>query len=252
MKQDEKLALEQENPLTTDQSRLRVLAAGYEEFLDRLQSKRAALVEAQAQLESAEEALAAEPEFLTLERVVSNDVFWTFLASNPDGDAVEALLDLTVEEQVRNDIYSSLKVQTISLRSRVNTFDDEIAYLEARTVEFQQPIQELSNHISTIQLQLSRINREIGVLSSNLDRLAQARLEAQIAKEEQAGFIRVVETAVEPSVPVGVLPQQDVITIAVILGLVLGVEMAYFIHYVQRPQASRQRSGSPQPDEPAS
>lgn len=74
-------------------------------FLNQVQTKRAALVEAQAQLESAEEALAAEPEFLTLERVVSNDVIWTFLASNPDGDAVEALLDLTVEEQVRNDLY---------------------------------------------------------------------------------------------------------------------------------------------------
>ena len=130
-KQEEKRAYLQENPLTAPQSRFKVFTAKYEDFLGQLQNKRAALVEAQARLESAEEAFRAEPQFLTLERAVSNDAIGIFLANNPTGEAVEALTNLIIKEQERNDLYFFLKSEVVSLRSSVATLNAEIAYFEA-------------------------------------------------------------------------------------------------------------------------
>ena len=88
-------------------------------------------------------------------------------------------------------------------------------------------------------------------MSKNLDGLAEIRQRAQIAKEEQAGSIRIVQSAVEPRVPVGPNRLRNVF-LAAIFGLMLGVLIVSIGHYLQRSQAQQQEKPPPQPDKPTS
>jgi uncharacterized protein involved in exopolysaccharide biosynthesis len=120
----------------------------------------------------------------------------------------------------------------------VSLLTTTISDLEKRTAEFDNNIQRLSERIGQVQIDLARFDREASVLTTNFNLLAQNLQEARIAKEEQAGSIRVVEAAVVPQVPVGANRLRNIVSSAV-LGLFLGVVVAFLVHYVQgdRPQA---------------
>jgi uncharacterized protein involved in exopolysaccharide biosynthesis len=123
-------------------------------------------------------------------------------------------------------------------RADVSLLSSTISDLEKRTAEFDNNIQRLSERIGQVQIDLARFDREASVLTTNFNLLAQNLQEARIAKEEQAGSIRVVEAAVVPQVPVGANRLRNIVSSAV-LGLFLGVVVAFLVHYVQgdRPQA---------------
>lgn len=234
-KQAEKLSYQQKNPQDALQSQLSVLKSRYEDFLNQLESERTALVGYQAQLKSAEEAIASEPQFLTLERSISNDAIWALLANNPSQQTEEVLPQLTITDQERNDLYFSLKNQIVFLKSQVATSGTRVSYLESKTAEFKDSVEQLSSRIAAIQLDTSRFDQDIQVLTNNLTPLAQRVMEAQIASAEQSSSIRVVESAVEPQTPVN-SERPLSLPLAGALGLFLGVGLAMFVHYLQGPQ----------------
>jgi uncharacterized protein involved in exopolysaccharide biosynthesis len=123
-------------------------------------------------------------------------------------------------------------------RSDVPLLTTSILDLEKRTAEFDSNIQRLSERISQVQIDLARFDREAGVLTTNFNLLAHNLQGARIAKEEQAGSIRVVEAALVPQVPVGANRRRNVV-LGAVLGLFLGGVVAFSVHYVQgeRPQA---------------
>ena len=209
----------------------------YKDFFNQLQVKRAALVEAQAGLESVEEAIAAEPQLLTLERAISDDAIFALLARNPSDEVVASLPQLTVQDQVMNGLYSSLKSRMIALRSSVAVFSAEIINLNERTKEYQISIEELSSRIGEITLNLSRYDQDISILTSETASLVKTLQGTSITKEEQTTAVRVWESAVEPRVPVPVDRRQNIM-LAAIVGLLLGVLAAFVIHYLWLPQAN--------------
>ena len=237
IEQELRLAYEQENPLTLLRSQFEVLTDRYKDFFNQLQVKRAALVEAQAGLESVEEAIAAEPQLLTLERAISDDAIFALLARNPSDEVVASLPQLTVQDQVMNGLYSSLKSRMIALRSSVAVFSAEIINLNERTKEYQISIEELSSRIGEITLNLSRYDQDISILTSETASLVKTLQGTSITKEEQTTAVRVWESAVEPRVPVPVDRRQNIM-LAAIVGLLLGVLAAFVIHYLRLPQAN--------------
>ena len=240
---------EQQGSLTLPESQLLVLTTDYEDSLNQLQIKRVALVEARAELESIEKAFATEPEFVTIERTISDDAIFALLAANPSDKLVEALPELSIKEQQRNELYVTLKDKVVTLRSKVATLGVEIADLEERTTESRMSIEKLSNSVASMLLNMSRFDREIATLSQNLDGLVRSLKETRIAKEEQASSIRVWESAVEPEVPLPVSQSQNLL-IAGALGIVLGVVGAFLVHYLQVPQAAKQQRRPPQSSGP--
>ena len=242
--QELRLAYEQENPLTLLQSQFRVLTNRYEDFFNQLQVKRAALVEAQAELEvvvkflEVEEAIAAEPQLLILERAISDDAIFALLAANPSEEVVASLPQLTVQDQIVNDLYSSLKGRMIALRSSVAVLSAQATNLYERTEEFQISIEELSPRIAEITLNLSRYDQDIAVLARETESLVEILTETRITTEGPATGIRVWESAVQPRVPLLADRRQNIV-LAGIVGLLLGVLAAFVIHYLWLPQANR-------------
>ena len=337
-RQEERFAFERDAPSTSLKSQLDVLTAKYSDFLGQLQAKRSALVAAQARLASVGEALAVENPFLTYERRISSDAIWSIVAGNPGGLTEEALSDLVMEDQERNDLYLTLRTENATLQSAVASLTAEIGHLEAKTDEFQQEIENLTGRIGRMgldllefdqnttdmftrfdqnttdmftrfdqetsaelvvldqettaglarfdrettakltrfdldtaaelssfdqktgeelarldgdaNLTLSQLDQEISVLNSNHSRLAQGVHDAGLAKAEQAGSIRVVESAVEPRSPSpATLSSGSRVGFLIALGLALGVAAAFVVHYVWDALRSANDTESQRPSE---
>jgi len=208
-KEEEKRRYQQENPLEVLQAEVAVLQTDYKTYLDQLEEKRRELASKEATLAALKEALAQEPEYLTLERTVSNEALWNFLAQRATPEELSSLPSLTLEDQQLNSVYLNLRSQFASTQVAVKTL--------ARLVE--------------VQAELERLDREISVLKSSYTSLAGKLQEARIAKAETAEPIRVVEAPVVPERPIGPNKKMNV-AVAGVLGLFVGVLLAFFAHYL--------------------
>ena len=115
-------------------------------------------------------------------------------------------------------IYAGLQGQVAELR-------DTTRQMRARRDEYQK----LVKRMASVELRISEFDRQNLALESTFHVLAARLQEARIANAEQAGSIRVVESAVEAQVP---LPSGKRLTLplAAVLGLFLGVGVAMFVH----------------------
>ncbi len=283
LKTRERLAYLRESPLQPLVSELSVVIDEFEEFRSQLESKRAALVATQATLDSLETALAGEPQTIELTRRISTEGLFNLLRNNPNESSLQAVADLEVKEEIENPVYLSLKVNRAEATTSLATLTAEVSYIEGKTAEFKTSIEELSKKIGEIQrltsgiyqtvetrrlrssgfldqetreikfLSSGLLDREIETLQDNVDLLARRLQEARLAKDEEVGSFRVVETAVVPQVAVGTNRDRIVVTTA-ILALVLGAILAFLLHYIQqglRGVTSPPASPGPSREEPS-
>ena len=230
-KEEEKRRYQQENPLEVLQAEVAVLQTNYKTYLDQLEEKRRELASKEATLAALKEALAQEPEYLALERTVSNEALWNFLAQRATPEELSSLPSLTLEDQQLNSVYLNLRSQFASTQVAVKTLQEEIAYLESALSTTLAELKEKQARLVEVQAELERLDREISVLKSSYTSLAGKLQEARIAKAETAEPIRVVEAPVVPERPVGPNKKMNV-AVAGVLGLFVGVLLAFFAHYL--------------------
>lgn len=230
-KEEEKREYRQQNPVETLQSEIAVLISRYESFLSQLHDKRLELVAKSAELQGIEDALIDEPQFLELQRSISNEALWNLLGNGISLRELRALPDLTVTDQQLNSIYLSLRDRSNRTRIAVGSLQSEVDYLEVKTVEFQRRLGEKTGKLADVQLTLAQIDRDIVTLESTFATLAGRLQAARIAKAEEATSIRIVESAITPAIPLGPNKRMNV-AVAGVLGLFAGVLIAFFKHYM--------------------
>ena len=239
-KEDEIIELERRNSLQTLESRLTVLTMKYEEFLDRLFERRSEIVVARAILASTEEALANEPQFVTLEQSIPSETLIVLLAGEGEGIDLNGATELVTINQESNELYYLVKENVIEARSDVSALTSDIEYLDTQTLNLQNQIEDISSQISERRLILKRLDQEVVLLTENFNRLARSLQQSQITKEEQSGFVQIVESAVKPRVPLGT-SRQRIILIAGVGGLITGVVMAFVVNFAQEAMRSGRR-----------
>lgn len=238
-KEDAKLAYQLANPMVTLQSQLEVSTAQYQDYLRQLQGNREALIEAQAMLKSAEEAFIDEPELLTLERAISGEDILALLASIPGEQSLDDVSDLVLADQELNPLHFSLKTEIVYLRANIAGLDAGINYLEPRTAELQTSLERMTSQIEESQLSLSRLDQDIGILTDSFNQLNKSLQDAQIVEGGQQEFVQVFEAAIEPLAPLPKRSRIQILVVGAALGLVLGVALAFLIHYLRAPAILR-------------
>lgn len=232
-----RLAYLDANRLATLESDLKVTSSKYEEFSSQIHNKRAFLVETQATLQNAEAAFAKEPQFLEIKRAISNEAIWTLLGISPTERTARAIPDLVVDEQIENESYFRLKERIITLRLTEASLKAEIVSLENRTQEFRKTIEDLSGRITQIKFTLDSFESDRKNLLANNQVLIQSLNTTQLSRAEQTGSIRLVESAVTPSSPVG--PNRiKIVQMGMVLGLLFGLGSAFLVHILRTPQRS--------------
>ena len=172
---------------------------------------------------------------------------------------LESKIDEAEEEMAR------LTGQISKIQADLLAFDQDTEYMLSRfdeetTAELSRFDQETTVELASLDgnanLVLSRLDREISSLTSNTDRLVQSLQEAEIAKAEQTGSIRIVESAVRPRAPIAAARGQFGIGIGplAVVGLFLGVVAAAAVNYGQNllrsvPGAGSAPKGEPEPQQ---
>lgn len=147
-------------------------------------------------------------------------------------------------------LYTALKAQATDLRNtvpRVQVLRDEYQKL---VDSYRADVGALTRRVTSAEHQILEVDRGTSILETTLGVLSPRLQEARIAKDEQAGSIRVVEAAVEPQVPLAPDRGRNLLFLAPILGLFLGVALVFLVHYLQVPSASQQERHPPQPSPP--
>ncbi|MBC7098393.1 hypothetical protein H5T52_04665 [Candidatus Bipolaricaulota bacterium] len=245
-KEEEKRVYQKENPLEILQAEVAVLEADYKTYLDQLEEKRRELASKEATLAALTEALAQEPQYLTLMRTVSNEALWNFLAQRATPQELSSLPSLALQDQQLNSVYLDLRSQLASTQVAVKTLREEIAYLESALSTTLAELKEKQARLVEVQAELERLDREISVLKSSYTSLAEKLQEARIAKAETAEPIRVVEAPVVPERPIGPSKKMNV-AVAGVLGLFLGVLLAFFAHWLGEGSRPPHDQGTDQP-----
>ena len=199
----------------------------FERFISEMEEKRVDLAAAKAEHDELMEALDGEPATLEHSR------------STLSGQQV---VEQVTEEEI-NPVYVFLKERFADAATRVAALAAEVEQLETKTAEFKATINDLSEKITQVEVVESAFDTEITALTKNLEVLATNLQEARLAKEEQAGSIRVVESAIVPRIPVGPNRQQFVLPSAAV-GLLVGIVVALLVHYVQRGSLRVRRGGA--------
>lgn len=231
-KQNEKVNFQRLNPLPVLETRQRALLLKYEEGIALIETKTVALAAAQARLQSAQEAIAKEPQFIELKRSIPNDAIWTILGANPNQQIAANLSNLFVIDQTPNSIFLSLRNEIVQANSNVATLSAELTNLNQRTAQMNAEITALNEQIASAAAGLSILDRELNVASDNFQLVADRLQIARIEKAEQAGSVRIVEEALVPELPVG--PGKfRVLAFTAIAGLLIGTFLAFLFDYVR-------------------
>ena len=231
-KEKEKEEYEKKHPLALLQAEVDNLKEVYGTYFQALASRRQDFSQAKARLEALKRALSQEPQYFSLERGLSREALAEFLSQRLTPKEIQSLGDLTIHDQQLNSAYVSLRSQIAQAQAEVASLEGEISYLEERQQEVFQELQRKQAELIEAQVTLKRLDRELKVLEDAYGSLAAKLQEARIARAETAEPIKIVEAPVVPTQPIAPNKKMNV-AVAGVLGLFLGVLLAFLAHYLQ-------------------
>lgn len=251
-KEEELRVFLQENPETVIRAEVEALKSRYSDCLTGLADVEKRRAAAQARVKALEEALAQEPQYFVVVRSPSNEALWQFLGTRPDTKTLATYTGLTLEEQVLNSTYVSLRNQLASAQAELASLQASLAYYQEAISRIGAEFAAKQAKLTEIQIRRGQLEQEIAVLRDTYNRVAKSFQEAQIARAETAEPIRIVEHPVLPTVPVG--PSRKLnLAVAGVLGLFLGVLLAFLVHYFREEKPLAEKPGetpaNPKPED---
>jgi len=231
-KQEALKAFLQENPETVIQAEVDALKAKYTDYLKSLADAEKQLAASAAKLSALREALERELQYFVVERSPSNEALWQFFGIRPDTRTLEAYARLTISDQILNSTYVGLRGQVASAEAEFASLKTAVDYYKEALDRITAELAQKQAKLTEVQIRRQQMEQEIAVLQDTYNRVAKSLQEAKIARAETAEPIKIVERPVLPTTPVGPSRKLNV-AVAGVLGLFLGVLLAFVVHYFQ-------------------
>ena len=232
-----------QHPLDTLQSDLSSLRPMYQKEISDLEGLRIELAANTAYVAAMQEELALQDDVKVLERSLDPDTLAVLLQTGLPTQDYEDLLGLHVEEQVLNSIYTSLVSAIAYARAAGAKTQELINGLAGVVDEERRTIIAIQTEITETQAAIDSIDNRVQLLDDANTRLASKLLEAKIALVETPDPIRVIDEPIAPRGPI--MPNKKMnIAVAGVLGLMVGVLLAFFIDYIAHAQQTGQQRES--------
>lgn len=185
-----------------------------------------------ASLSTAEQQLRNTPQKITVKRSLMDEPYFSQAASDSTGKGLKENFGMTVEAEVLNDSYTNVKTTTDGLKV-------ELAKIVAQKNNLQKEINVLQKELETLQADLAERQHEDMIIQEKV-KFSQETYNAFLEKYEETRIasssaigdstIIMVSPAVEPLKPIA--PNKKLnIAIAGVLGIMLGVFIAFFREY---------------------
>lgn len=185
-----------------------------------------------AALNVSEQTLKDTPDKITLNKALSEEPYLAQIAKDEAGQSAKDLFSVQVQSEEINDAY-------IELRKQIDILKIELAKTSAQRNNLKRQIENTQKELENLQVDLAEkqheeqlITQKVDVAQKTYDAFLEKYEETRIAKSSAIGdaTISIVSPGVEPLFPVG--PKKALnMAIATVLGMMIGVFVAFFIDY---------------------
>ncbi len=187
---------------------------------------------AEASLDAANRELERTPEKIHLEKSIFDDPLLSQYAADKDGGNTKDILDIKLESEEANEVYTYLKGQADDLRIKLSEIKAGRQAL-AKAIEMTgDELERLLVELAEKQHQDSIIKQKVDFSRSTYESFLKKYEETRILKSSDIGesSITIISPAVEPLTPVG--PRKALnVAISAVIGLMLGIFIAFFKEY---------------------
>ncbi len=183
-------------------------------------------------METANKELQKTSDKIVLIKSIAEDPLLTQYAADQSEKATEDVLDIRLESEEINEVYTYLK-------SQANDFGIKLSEIKAQKQALIRAIETTGDELETLQVDLAEKQHQDNIIKQKVD-FTRSTYEAFLNKYEETRILKssdigeasiiIVSPAVEPLSPVGTRKMMN-IAIAAVLGLMLSVFTAFFMEY---------------------
>lgn len=176
-------------------------------------------------LNQLKEEVKQQDKYILQSKAITDNALWENVIRNKGmGGGIE---NKRLTSEVINPIYQNLEKRIVNTRLEINTLKPKTQYLENSISQTKDEIDKLGSIISQKQLELTRLNRRVNIYKKTYNNLSNKIEEARIIKAAQLDEVKIISEAIASNSPISLKKKQN-IAIAAVLGLMLGVFIAFF------------------------
>ncbi len=176
--------------------------------------------------------LNSQDKVLKLNKSIVDDQFFHQLVSNIIKGNLGAINLTYVSEEI-NPIYYNFAQQLISSEISINSLLAEENQLIKNINDFNMKLEIIMKELAQEKLTQSRLERKYDTAKGVYDVLSQKNEEVKIAVATESGLVKIASLAYEPRKPIK--PNKKLnISIAGVLGLFIGISVAFFLEFWQK------------------
>ncbi|PKL02036.1 MAG: hypothetical protein CVV55_06505, partial [Synergistetes bacterium HGW-Synergistetes-2] len=235
--EDSLLAYKKQHPASVLEIQLETMRKLHGEFLSQYTKDVRSLAPLEAKAKALREFLAAEPERVVMNKTVTNEALWNFLAQRFTRGELEHMQDLSLAEELFNTHHESLKAKLYDLDAEIVALKTSIADLGQHIAQTEKEYNQKNEQLLEIQKMTERLAREEKVLKESHDAMATKFQASRVAVAEAADPIRVIEDPVPPTTPVA-SKKALIVALSGVLGLFMGIFSALVVNMIQNRRAA--------------
>lgn len=236
-KQDERLSYLRQNPLASLVSSREASIDQIKNLTGQLSAERGELVKVEPRLESIRDALDVEPRLQDLDQGIKDATLLSILDQEIKILEPQQYSELTLATEVSNDVnlFFRFRQLEVLLESKQEALKESIAFLEREILRVQSDIESQSIEIDAIQLDLKRMDREIGLLEENVNLIGRDLQPSLLQLPDQLGSFLESDPVSEPRNPItSSNPLPPRLIIGGVVGLILGSVLTFAVDYGRR------------------
>lgn len=201
-------------------------------FKSRLIDIQLSLEKENAKKEQIVTAITEQEKILKLNKSIVDDPFFQQLISNIS-DANLKIANLTYVSEVTNPIYYNLAQQLISTDISIVSLIAEESQVEKNINDFIASFEELKKELTEKKLILAKLDREYCSKEKLYNNIFQQAEELRLSSAEEADLLKITSLAYEPRAPIKPNKKLNIL-IAGVLGLFVGIFVAFFLEFWQK------------------
>ncbi len=169
---------------------------------------------------------------------------WALLDGGTAGAGVPDAEEARVRHLLRVAEYD-LHAQLAAVKAEVDELANDVASLEQQADDTKGRLEEMRTRLIAVEAETDRLTQEIAVLERSYERMGDKLQDARLAQAETAEPIRMLEEALPETVRTISPGRRMNVAVGGVLGLFLGVLLAFVVHAVQERQREQE---APSPD----
>ena len=207
-------------------------------YESRLADVKMSIKKEEARIEQINAILKKEERFLKLTKSIIEDPFLHQLMDRIGRD--EDVLNLRFTSEELNPVYDNLAQELASSMISLHSLKTEKSELEKNIANFKKNLEALKKELAQEKLTQSRLERVVEIARQTFGVLSQKAEEIKISLGATSNTVKVVSLATEPRSPIKPRKGQNIL-ISGVLGLFVGVLVAFFVEYWEESREERKR-----------